>query len=161
MAEQLLVTGLTAESSQPDAERGGVELARTVVRRAADHFLVIAPASGHTKALALLNRAALDRSVTVTLLTMAARPCADRPVHVRLREQVALLCGGGAMLRHDVRGGGVTSDAYGYIVGAASGLATVRFDLPSEKAAVVDCAGELVPAEVSDTPFRPPAGRLP
>jgi glycine cleavage system aminomethyltransferase T len=49
--------------------------------------------------------------------------------------------------------GGVTSGAYGHTVGTACGLAVVRTEVPSGTEFVVDCAGTLVPAEVSDTAF--------
>ena len=50
----------------------------------------------------------------------------------------------------------MTSGSYGHTLAAAVGLAYVRGDVPTAHHFEVDCAGERVPATLSETPFYDP-----
>lgn len=52
--------------------------------------------------------------------------------------------------------GHVTSGSYGHTIGGACGLGNIPADVPAGSNFVVDCAGVLIPATISDVPFYDP-----
>ncbi len=77
-------------------------------------------------------------------------------VFVRLLDPQPLLHHGESILLDGSIVGRVTSGAYGHTIGGACGLGYIGGDVPAGSTFSVDCAGTLVPAEVSDTPFYDP-----
>ncbi|HEY4332523.1 MAG TPA: aminomethyltransferase family protein, partial [Ilumatobacteraceae bacterium] len=79
-----------------------------------------------------------------------------RQVFVRLLDPQPLLLHGESIVSDGTIVGRITSGAYGHTLGAACGLGYIRGEVPAGTAFEVDCAGAMVPAEVSDTPFYDP-----
>jgi len=79
-----------------------------------------------------------------------------RQVFVRLLEAEPLLLHGESILRDGVIVGRVTSGAYGHTIGSACGLGYVVADVDAGTEFVIDCAGSIVPAEVSEVAFYDP-----
>jgi 4-methylaminobutanoate oxidase (formaldehyde-forming) len=52
--------------------------------------------------------------------------------------------------------GHVTSGSYGHTIGGACGLGNIPADVPAGSNFIIDCAGVLVPATISDVPFYDP-----
>ena len=75
---------------------------------------------------------------------------------VRLLDPGPLLLHGESILHDGAFVGRMTSGAFGHTLGSACGLGYIGGDVPAGTDFVVDCAGECVPAEVSDTPFYDP-----
>lgn len=83
-------------------------------------------------------------------------PQGRRQVFVRLDDPEPLLLHDESVMLDGKVVGHVTSGAYGHTVGGAVGLAYVLADVPHGDGFIVDCAGKLVPATISDVPFYDP-----
>lgn len=81
-----------------------------------------------------------------------------RTVFVALRDPDPILVHDEPLLVDGRIVGRMTSGSYGYTLGRACGIATVDADLPVDADVVVDCAGTLVPADVSTRPLFDPDG---
>lgn len=79
-----------------------------------------------------------------------------RQVFVRLHDPDPLLLHGESLLLDGEIVGRMTSGSYGHTLGAACGLGYLRGDVPAGDGFRVDCAGTMVAATVSDTPFYDP-----
>ncbi|MDX6376589.1 MAG: hypothetical protein QOE98_892 [Gaiellaceae bacterium] len=79
-----------------------------------------------------------------------------RQVFVRLRDPEPLLLHGESLLLDGEIVGRMTSGSYGHTLGVACGLGYLRGDVPAGDGFTVDCAGTMVAATVSDTPFYDP-----
>lgn len=103
---------------------------------------------------------ALDKAGGFTgreaLLAKAGGAPDRRQVFVRLADPEPLLLHGESLLLDGAIVGRLTSGAYGHTLGAACGLGYLRGDVEAGDGFVVDCAGTLVAATVSDTPFYDP-----
>jgi glycine cleavage system aminomethyltransferase T len=89
------------------------------------------------------------------LMDRAASPRLDRPVHVRLLDPAPMLRGGEAILRDGVGVGGSPAARTGTPSAPPVGWPWCSPMSRRVAGAVVECAGNPVPAEVADTPFYP------
>ncbi|MEI6405571.1 MAG: FAD-dependent oxidoreductase [Actinomycetes bacterium] len=84
-----------------------------------------------------------------------------RQVFIKLDNPDLLFVHDESVLRDGQIVGHVTSGAYGHTVGAACGVAYIKAHLPSDGDYIVDCAGQLSTAVVSDQAFYDPTnGKL-
>ena len=88
---------------------------------------------------------------------LAGEPLGRRQVFVKLSDPDANLIHGESIYTGGEIVGRMTSGAYGHTLGAAVGLAFLRDDVPTTEPFEVDCAGDCVPATLSETPFYDPA----
>jgi 4-methylaminobutanoate oxidase (formaldehyde-forming) len=88
---------------------------------------------------------------------LAREPLGRRQVFVKLSDPDANLIHGESIYTGGEIVGRLTNGAYGHTLGAAVGLAFLRDDVPTTEPFEVDCAGDCVPAALSDTPFYDPA----
>ena len=80
-----------------------------------------------------------------------------RQVYVKLDKPEPLFVHDESILLDGKIIGHVTSGAYGHTVGGACGLGYIPADVPASSNFMVDCAGTLVPATISDEPFYDPS----
>ncbi len=86
------------------------------------------------------------------------RPRAHRPVFVALRDPAGLLLGDETLLSEGRPVGRLTSGSYGFTLGRACGIGRMDTGAGLLGPFQVDCAGELIAADVSEQPFYDPAG---
>ncbi|MDI3196010.1 FAD-dependent oxidoreductase [Pseudarthrobacter sp. AL07] len=92
------------------------------------------------------------------VLGMQAAGQEIRAVYVALEDPEPVLVHDETVFRDGVAVGRMTSGSYGYTLGRAVGLASVKADIDFSGEFTVECKGKLYPATVSRRPFYDPNG---